>query len=344
MVAVLSLAIFGATGISPDKYWLAGFVSYLVPFAIALNVFFVFFWLFFGKWKAVISAFVLVSGAGYVKSTLALGNGEDYAIKSSGDFDVMSYNVRVFNAYASWKNQKEHSGEKIVDWLSKQTNPDIVCFQEFYQNKRTDYLDMVGKLNAAGYPHYYFHVVKRDDGGGMFGMAIFSKFKIEKTGDILFKQASNNMAIYIDVKIQSETIRIFNLHLESMSIDEKKVLKIEEGENGGLYSKLKEGFQKRARQIEKVLKAAKSSPHKVIICGDWNDLPYGYSYNIMKKYYCNAFEEAGKGLGFSYNGKMSFLRIDNQFFNKTIRIKKFDTFCDMKASDHFPIMARYNLE
>ena len=63
-----------------------------------------------------------------------------------------------------------------------------------------------------------------------------------------------------------------------------------------------------------------------------------------KKYYCNAFEEAGKGLGFSYNGRMSFLRIDNQFFNKTIRIKKFDTFYDMKASDHFPIMARYNLE
>ena len=122
-----------------------------------------------------------------------------------------------------------------------------------------------------------------------FGMAIFSKFKIEKTGDIHFKQASNNMAIYIDVKIQSEKIRIFNLHLESMSIDEKKVLMVEEGENGGLYSKLRNGFQKRARQIEKVLKAAKSSPHKVIICGDWNDLPYGYSYNIMKKYYCNAF-------------------------------------------------------
>jgi len=344
VVAVLSLAIFSATGISPDKYWFAGFLSYLVPFALGANLFFMLFWLAFGKWKAAISAFVLVSGVSYVKATYTMNNGEEFAIKSAGDFDVMSYNVRVFNAYASWKNKKEHSGERIVDWLSHEANPDIVCFQEFYQNKRSDYLNVVDKMNKAGYPYYYFYDVKRDNGGGLFGMAIFSKYKIDNKGEIHFKQASNNMAIFIDVKIGMETIRIFNLHLESMSIDEKKVLEVEDTDKLGLYSKLKDGFEKRARQIEKVLKSAKSSPYKVIICGDWNDLPYGYSYNIMKKYYCNAFEEAGSGFGISYNGQLSFLRIDNQFYNKTIRIKKFETYNQMKASDHFPIMARYNLE
>lgn len=273
-----------------------------------------------------------------------MGNGGDYAIKSKGDIDVMSYNVRVFNAYASWKNKKEHSGNKIISWLENDSKPDVVCFQEFYQNKRSDYLDVVKGMKEAGYPHYYFFDVKRDDGGGMFGMATFSRFKIEKKGEIMFKSGSNNMAIYIDIKPEEETIRIFNIHLESMSIDEKKVLEIEDDDKIGNFTKLKNGFQRRAVQIDKVLKAAKSSPYKVIICGDWNDLPYGYSYRVMKKYYDNAFEEAGSGLGFTYNGKLSFLRIDNQFYNKTIRLKKFEIYRKMKASDHFPIMARYNLE
>ena len=341
---MLSIGIFSAASISPEKYWIAGFVSYLVPFALVLNLFFLAFWLLFGKWKSILSALVLVYGASFVKSTFAFGNGADYAIKSDGDFDVMSYNVRVFNAYASWKNKKEHSGDRIADWLENESKPDVVCFQEFYQNKRSDYENIVLKLKQAGYPYYHFYDVKQDAGGGMFGMATFSKFKIEKKGEIQFKQGSNNMAVYIDIKPKDEMIRIFNVHLESMSIDEKKVLELQDDDKIGNFTKLKSGFQRRAVQIDKVLKAAKSSPYKVIICGDWNDLPYGYSYRIMKKYYDNAFEEAGSGMGFTYNGKLSFLRIDNQFFNKTIRLKKFEIIRKMKASDHFPIMARYNLD
>ncbi len=343
-MAVLSFGIFWAASISPEKYWIVGFISYMVPFALGLNLIFMLFWLAFGKWKAILSALVLVSGASFVKSTITIGGGGEYAIKSEGDFDVMNYNVRVFNAYASWKDKKAHTGEKIIHWIESGPNPDVVCFQEFYQNKRSDYLNVVAQMRQAGYPYYYLNDVKRDDAGGLFGMATFSKFKIEKKGEIEFRKGSNNMAIYIDIHQKGETIRIFNIHLESMSIDEKKVLEIEESDKEGTFTKLKNGFKRRAVQIDKVLKAAKSSPHKVIICGDWNDLPYGYSYRVMRKYYENAFEESGSGLGFTYNGRMPFLRIDNQFYNKTIRLKKFEIFRNMKSSDHFPIMARYNLD
>ncbi|MBC7390840.1 MAG: endonuclease/exonuclease/phosphatase family protein [Opitutaceae bacterium] len=343
IVAILSYGIFSAASVSPHEHWLAGFVSYMVPFALLINVIFIVFWLFFGKWKAILSVLVLISGAGFLKSSLAFGNSQDYAVKSDGDFDVLNYNVRVFNAYASWKNKKEHSGFKIADWLSNVVHPDVVCFQEFYQNKREDYLNMVSKMQSIGYPYHHFFVVLNDNGGGQFGMATFSKVPIVKKGNIIFKEGSNNMAIYTDVIISGETVRIFNIHLESLNIDEKAI-KLNEVEKAGLFVKLKSGFKLRAIQIEKVLKAAKNSPFKVIICGDWNDLPYGYSYKIMQKYYDNSFEEAGKGFGFTFNGGMPFLRIDNQFFNKTIRIKKFDTFTNMKASDHFPIMGRYNLD
>jgi endonuclease/exonuclease/phosphatase family metal-dependent hydrolase len=343
VVAVISYGVFWAVSISPEKFWLAGFVSYLVPFVLLLNLFFTFFWLFLGKWKAVLSALVLISGARFVKSSIAFGNSHDYAVKSPGDLDVMSYNIKVFNAYASWQNKKEHTGMRIADWIGQEALPDVVCFQEFYQNRREEYLDMVSKMKREGYPYYYFYDVLHDNGGGYFGMAVFSKYKIENKGDIVFKQHSNNMGIYVDINVSGEILRIFNIHLESLSLDEKRMLDIDE-ESTNVYRKLKDGFKKRAKQIDLVLKEAKHSPHKVIICGDWNDLPYGYSYGTMKKHYDNAFEEAGSGFGFTYNGKMRFLRIDNQFYNKTLEIKKFETFSKVTYSDHFPIMARYHVK
>jgi endonuclease/exonuclease/phosphatase family metal-dependent hydrolase len=342
LVTLLSYGMFWAVSISPEKFWLAGFVAYLVPFALLANVGFMIFWLIFGKWKALLSLVVLLVGAKHVKSSYSFASKNEYAVKSEGDFDVMSYNVRVFNAYASWKNKKEYSGGKITQWIGREANPDVVCFQEFYHNQRDPYYDMIGKMKSLGYPYYYFYMVLKDKGEGEFGMATFSKYKIENKGDIQFKAKSNNMAIFVDVKIGGETLRIFNVHLESISLDEKNLANLDEEENN--YKKLKEGFIKRARQVERILKAAKSAPHKAIICGDWNDLPYSYSYQMMKKYYDNAFEEAGDGFGFTFNGRMKFLRIDNQFYNKTIRLKRFDTFSNIRHSDHFPIMARYNLD
>ena len=255
----------------------------------------------------------------------------------------MSYNIRVFNAYAAWQDKSAHTGTKIADWIGKEVNPDVVCFQEFYQNKRESYLDIISKMKSVGYLHHYFCPVKVDNGGGQFGMAIFSKYPIIGKGNIPFKTNSNNMLMYIDIQIGIEKLRIYNVHLESLKLNEQKMLETEdEGKN--VYRKLKNGFVKRAKQAETILKEAKHAPYKVIICGDWNDLPYGYSYNLMKKYYDNAFEEAGSGFGFTYNGRMRFLRIDNQFYNKTIRAKSFQTYKEVHYSDHFAIMARYNLD
>lgn len=342
IVAVFSYGVFWAVSISPEKFWLAGFVSYLVPFVLLANLFFLLLWLFFGKWKAILPAIVLLSGAKYIKSSYALGNGTEYAVKSKGDLDVMSYNIRVFNAYVSWQDKKAHTGTKIANWIGKEVNPDVVCFQEFYQNKREPYLDMISKMKSVGYPYYYLCNVLEDKGSGQFGMAIFSKYSILNKGNIPFKANSNNMLMYVDIQMGEEKLRIFNVHLESLKLNEAKMLETED-EGKTAYRKLKNGFVKRAKQAETILKEARHSPYKVIICGDWNDLPYGYSYNLMKKYYDNAFEEAGSGFGITYNGRMRFLRIDNQFYNKTIRIKHFETYNKVHYSDHFAIMGRYNL-
>ena len=71
------------------------------------------------------------------------------------------------------------------------------------------------------------------------------------------------------------------------------------------------------------------------------------SIDLAKKLKGNlndCFEEAGKGFGETYNFKYYPARIDYIFADKKIKVKQFSNFSDFKNSDHFPIIARLNLE
>ena len=57
------------------------------------------------------------------------------------------------------------------------------------------------------------------------------------------------------------------------------------------------------------------SPYPVILCGDFNEVPYGYAYGRVRKQLRNAFENSGTGFGFTYNKAPRYIRIDNQFYS-----------------------------
>jgi len=62
-------------------------------------------------------------------------------------------------------------------------------------------------------------------------------------------------------------------------------------------------MQDRRVQIEKLKAFIQRSPHPVICVGDFNDLPYSYAYQALKKDLHNTFEEAGSGFGFTRHGR-----------------------------------------
>ena len=68
------------------------------------------------------------------------------------------------------------------------------------------------------------------------------------------------------------------------------------------------------------------------------------NYQKLKKYLHSSFENGGRGFGFTFNGKMFFLRIDNQFYSEGITLSEFETHNSVKHTDHFPISADYSLE
>jgi len=109
-----------------------------------------------------------------------------------------------------------------------------------------------------------------------------------------------------------------------------------------LLTNYKNGTIIHNKQSNKLMTFIMNSPYKIMVCGDFNEVPYSYVYNQISSILNNAFEIAGKGFGFSYNGNiLSFLRIDNQFFDSRIKILNFETVYSCKASKHFPILGDY---
>jgi endonuclease/exonuclease/phosphatase family metal-dependent hydrolase len=93
----------------------------------------------------------------------------------------------------------------------------------------------------------------------------------------------------------------------------------------------------RAEQAEQLRAHILSSPHPVIVCGDFNDTPNSYTYHHIAAGLTDAFEEKGFGLGTTFGGALPMLRIDYLLTDPGIRVHDCRVVRDTEWSDHYPV-------
>ena len=93
-------------------------------------------------------------------------------------------------------------------------------------------------------------------------------------------------------------------------------------------------------QTEVFLEHEKQWKGKKIVAGDFNNTSYSWVYNQISKDKKDAFIEAGKGFGKTFNYWFP-MRIDFILTDENAIINKFNSFSE-KNSDHFPIQAKIN--
>ena len=339
--AISGLFLFYMPDVSPEFFHLSVFFIFLIPVVIAINLFFVFYWLIRRPvYFCLISVAVLAAGYKYIDRTFSI----NFKNNEKGRFSVLSSNVRIFNVYSHLRDPDFSSSKEMIRWI-KNNKADILCLQEFYSNNSKE----LNSLNIIGSKYRYRYFVPFITiGNAKWGMVIFSKFPIVGRGDIKFREKSNNQILFCDIKIGRDTIRVYNIHLQSMSIDEGDIVnsKFDDESKDKLINVLlryKNGSIQRSRQIKKLVQHIQSCPYKTIVCGDLNELPYGYAYEQLSDLLDNSFQKAGTGFGFTYNGKLSFLRIDNQFADKKLEVNSFKVHNEIKYSDHYPVSASYSI-
>ena len=344
ITAVILVLHYAAGNIPPSEDYNLWLMPFVIPFVLASNVLLLLISLALKKKSSVYYIIALFIGSNYLISTMGLKYVFKKEKEPQGSFSVINYNVQSSEGPSSAEafNNPDSTTWAFQNWILNNEN-DIQCYQEFSNYFGDDNFDLIKKLKDKGYFTYFSFDSARLWRGVVAGVLIASKFPIIKEGVVISSKNGTNRITYADLQRGNDTLRIINVHLESMGLKQyhpayasgfesrKENTKI-------IFQKLKEGVFERSNQIKILSTFIKDSPYAVICLGDFNDLPYSYSYQFMKKRMRNTFEEVGKGFGFTYNGKtLRTLRIDNQFYSSRLEAIDFKTLNHIDFSDHFPI-------
>jgi endonuclease/exonuclease/phosphatase family metal-dependent hydrolase len=333
--------------VSPAKFWPLSFLGLAYPAIYLVNIIFLLYWLLRKSWLHVFSGISLAIGFFHFNTIFQMRWNDKKLDENTAAIKIMSFNVRLFDLY-NWSKNKET--QKAIFEFIKKENPDIIAFQEFYADDDNEFINVEKLKEILNFPYndYEFTLTLRKK--HHWGIATYSKHKIIGSGHVNFRVKSNNVCIYSDMLINKDTVRVYNMHLQSIHLlkEDYKFIdalgkdSVEVDEYTGtrkIAGRLKRAFIKRAEQVDSVAKSIESSPYPVIVCGDFNDTPASYTYQTMTTSLTDAFVEAGKGWGKTYVGIFPSYRIDY-----ILHSNKFDAYeyvtHQKKLSDHYAISCK----
>lgn len=351
-IAITALLLsYCATAVNPLTTWYFTPFGLAYPFILLANVCFLLLWLIFRKWFFLYSlAFILI---GYQPLTRTFGfrlATETTILSDSNALKLMTYNVHNFR---NQNSELDTTLSKGFLQLIKSESPDVVGFQEFFSRHKGkyDFKDSVRK--QLNFKSYYFNKTDSND-YEYTGVALFSKYRIIARGEIKFEtKGSGNKGIWIDIEKNKKTIRVYVIHLASISFQPEDYSFIKEVKTDinnskdvtsskRIVKKLKIAFEKRSREVGLLKAHIATCTTPYIIMGDFNDTPASFAVAEMCKGLKNAFQEKGAGLGKTYNGDFPNFQIDYVLASPTFNVDGYKII-KKDYSDHYPVRVNLSL-
>ncbi len=348
IAAVIWLGLCYAASVKmPTELRFIALFSLTTPAAISTNFFFVGYWLLSRrKWRLLLSLMVLLLSFNMILAVFGLRffSKNDWS-KSPTGFKLMSWNTHAMGIYHVEK-EKQIAAD-IVALINKEA-PDILCLPEFAVNINPVKNKSLRKLiNDNDYRVYKINTDHFLYNKIIIGTALLTKYplkdyKVYDLGEEIFLSQ-------FDLLLPgNKVIRVFVTHLHSFNLSDRDKDYFERlKQNSDNIKKSKSflyrfdnAYIARAREANQIRSIMNQSPYPSIICGDFNDLPYSYTYTTIKGNLTDAFVKKGVGFGRTYNQLFPTLRIDYIFYDDTaFRLKAFKTI-PTKLSDHNPVVSQ----
>lgn len=347
LVICLILAYL-APYISPALFWPIAFFGLAFPVIIIANIIISLAWLFIRPRFALFSVIFIIAGINPLLNQYQLNFIE--TTDSKGDLTIVSFNVHNFSGISD--GMTHHSVQEEIFTFIRDQNPQIICMQDMpvLWTKRVSTLsDYAQRL---GMKSIYVNSFGGDTIGVFISTALLTNYPRLDSGE-LTDQNNLSFAVFNDLQIGSDTVRVYSVHLASiMLFKEKQMLTangLAQSSKRGIprqfvriLRKLKAAFILRANHIDILERNVKASPYPVIVCGDFNDTPLSYTIYKMRNGLKDSFIEKGRGFGRTYIGSNIPLRIDNVFADPSFIFSSHEVF-NIRLSDHLPVVTTLRL-
>ncbi|MDE6715058.1 MAG: endonuclease/exonuclease/phosphatase family protein, partial [Muribaculaceae bacterium] len=272
--------------------------------------------------------------------------------REGAKFTLLTYNIMQWEDF----EQRNLDYNATMDAVLK-ADADIVALQECNSLEGDIYSLNKNNIKPAQldslYQRYPYRVVSSRD------LALLSKYPILSTSNISADSYTYAAAKY-EVELPcGDRVTIFNVHLQSigLSSDDKAEYQsvvskqiIEENVDSikgtlkylkhYVYPKLAAANISRAAQARIINALIKKESGRVILCGDFNDIPYSFAYLKIKGRMHDLYTERGFGPTVTYHANRLYFRIDQVFYKG--RLLPLDIGRkSYPCSDHYPLLAEF---
>lgn len=336
IVAGFGVLAFMAAWTNPNISGLITYAGLLMPVILLFNLIIAIYWICSKKWWWIIPISAILLNIGYLTSIFQISFSSSRSTsENSSSIRIATYNVGNFRSWA-----KQNTQYPIANFLRDELVT-IACFQEYADHSHIT-PDSLSKLLDLPY-----HAVNYLPNSPGHGIAIFSKYPILKSGNLDFESRINS-AMWADLQVGTQTIRVVNCHLETTNFSLKRKMLgkempeyTETREMASIYtditSTLLENSCLRTHQANLVRQFMDTTASPIIVCGDFNDPPSSYTYHHIKGAMQDCFRSQGKGYGYTFRGMHHLLRID--YILNSQQFKCIEYISDEKEwSDHNPII------
>lgn len=330
LAAGILLVLLGTSYIPPSNMPLVPSVTLLTPVLLIINALFFLYWILGFSKKCLLSLFTLLICAPFVLSFFQFNiNEKKEALTLTNTVKILDFNSHNFREI----DTREIFKIKFIKIIEKE-QPDILFFQE------TNLHHFEGVLTQYKYRKA---TITSDRAQG--ANPILSKHPIINSGSVGMDNVHiGRNALFVDVKIGKDTIRCYNLHLTSYRLT-KKAEELKEKGAKTIVSRLNKVFKHQEEQVDKITAHMQSSPHPMIVCGDFNNMAFSYVYRELKKAgnLKDTFVEKGSGLGATLDFNYFPTRIDFILAPQEAKVHSHKVIKTKDWSDHYPVISSISL-
>ncbi len=303
------------------------------PALLFCNILAIIAWLLLrSKWVG-LSALTLLLGYSSCSRLININLVDDYGGKK---IKVATYNANFSKPITLSNIHKAALEKSFVKYLERHSDVDVLCVQEIGSATKS-YLE-----KALDFP--YLHTVEGKT------VAIYSRYPFSDIGDIEFSSTIANTCLWVDIVVDSDTLRVYTTHLESNRFDgvvpDVIVEDTPEEMSNSVLLGIVQHHQKfsieRTRQAQLIKEHQHSSPYKSVICGDFNETPQSYVFQVLADGMQDSFQEEGNGIASTFGERIPALRIDHLLVGQEFEVLD-HTISRSQFSDHYLVIADLGL-